>query len=334
MRKLASVQKVISVEEIPGADKIEKIRVLGWQLVAKKGEFHPGDSCVYVEIDSVLPEEPQFEFLRPNFRLRSKKMRGVVSQGLAMPMHILPDVDSAMGDDVTELLGITKWEPVAHSAKEFAGLFPTHLVPKTDEPRLQSVPDILEELRGTECYVSVKMDGQSLTFIKFRDGEDIVNKVCMRNFEVKDIPGSHHWDMARELCLFENMPEGFAVQGEFVGEGIQANRLGIKGRDFLAFQVFNIAAQKYLHFKDFIKFCADFKIKTVPIENPSLILNHSLEDMLKMSEGLYSSGHHREGVVIRPVVESLSDALCRYNGNPQRTSFKVISNTYLLKIGE
>lgn len=334
MRKLASVQKVISVEPIDGADKIEKIKVLGWQLVAKKGEFSPGDLCVYIEIDSVLPDVETFAFLKPNLRLRSKKLRGVISQGLAMPMVILPAGTHNVGDDVTEVLSITKWEPIQSSAKEVAGLFPTHLVPKTDETRLQSVPEILDELRGTECYVSIKMDGQSLTFIKHLDGDTMVNKVCMRNFEVKDIPDSPHWAIARKLDVFDRMPVGFAIQGEFVGEGIQSNRIGIKGKDFFAFQVFDISKQRYLDFKDFVKFCDDIGVKTVPIENPNLILNHSLEDLLKMSEGSYASGHPREGIVIRPVVETLSDALCHYNGYPQRASFKVINNSYLLKIGE
>ena len=64
MRKLASIQTVNAVEPIPNADAIEKIRVLGWWVVVKKGEHQPGDKLVYCEIDSLLPERPEFEFLR------------------------------------------------------------------------------------------------------------------------------------------------------------------------------------------------------------------------------------------------------------------------------
>jgi len=65
MRKLASIQLIRSLEAIDGADAIEKATVLGWQLVVKKGEFQVGDLCVYCEIDSLMPERPEFGFLKP-----------------------------------------------------------------------------------------------------------------------------------------------------------------------------------------------------------------------------------------------------------------------------
>ena len=55
MRKLASIQKIWDVVPIENADAIELVKVLGWQCVAKKGEFNKGDLCIYFEIDSFLP---------------------------------------------------------------------------------------------------------------------------------------------------------------------------------------------------------------------------------------------------------------------------------------
>jgi hypothetical protein len=103
MRKLAGIQTVNAVEPIPNADAIERIRVLGWWVVVKKGEHQPGDKIVYCEIDSLLPERPEFEFLRPSsfkpaqtdatgqeilpagFRIKTVKLRGQVSQGICCP---------------------------------------------------------------------------------------------------------------------------------------------------------------------------------------------------------------------------------------------------------
>jgi RNA ligase (TIGR02306 family) len=62
-RKLASIQTVLDIEPIPNADAIELARIQGWQCVVKKGEFRPGDTGVFFEIDSVPPEDDRFAFL-------------------------------------------------------------------------------------------------------------------------------------------------------------------------------------------------------------------------------------------------------------------------------
>src|SRR5262249_27544345 len=129
MRKLASIQTITAAEPIAKADAIERLRILGWWVVAKKGEFKPGDNVVYCEIDSLLPERPEFEFLRANcfkpaivngdeviqragFRIKTVKLRGQVSQGICFPLSILPGgSDLDIGADVTDQLGIVKYEP-------------------------------------------------------------------------------------------------------------------------------------------------------------------------------------------------------------------------------
>jgi hypothetical protein len=123
MRQLASVQKIKSISPIEGADAIEKLEVLGWELVAKKGDFKVGDYCVYVEIDSVLPDRPEFEFMRPRkFKVKTIKLRGQISQGIAFPLEILrmakPDFDMSSikeDQDVTDLIGVIKWDPEQES---------------------------------------------------------------------------------------------------------------------------------------------------------------------------------------------------------------------------
>lgn len=61
---LASVQKITNISPIQGADLIEVATVLGWQVVVKKGEYRIGDSCSYIQIDTIVPELPEYEFLR------------------------------------------------------------------------------------------------------------------------------------------------------------------------------------------------------------------------------------------------------------------------------
>lgn len=90
MRKLCSIQTVKSVSSIEGADFIVEIEVLGWHLVAKKDEFKVGDKCIFYEIDSKLKPIAAYEFLaKDKYRIKTRKFKGVVSQGLALPISIL-----------------------------------------------------------------------------------------------------------------------------------------------------------------------------------------------------------------------------------------------------
>src|SRR3954462_15463402 len=109
--KLASIQSITAIRPIPGADRIEAATVLGYQTVIKRGEFRPGDLCVWHEPDTVVAENPEYEFLRKQgFRLKVSRFKGQVSQGLALPLSVLPAASREVGDDVTALTGIRKYE--------------------------------------------------------------------------------------------------------------------------------------------------------------------------------------------------------------------------------
>jgi RNA ligase (TIGR02306 family) len=198
MRKLASIQKIEKVEPHPNADRLELATVLGWQCVVKKGDFKAGDLCVYFEIDSVLPDRPEFEFMRERkFRVRTIKLRGQLSQGLALkpeeagikyPERLSP------GDDVSVLLGVTKYDPeaarergyVARTAKNRKRLKPfPQYIPKTDEPRLQNFPGVLEELKTTPFYITEKLDGCSATYFRDMDGSLVI---ASRNCTLDPLP--------------------------------------------------------------------------------------------------------------------------------------------------
>jgi hypothetical protein len=195
-RSLAHIEKIDWIKPIEGADKIELCGVLGWQcVIAKKDNFKVGDTIVYIEVDSVVPEVSQFEFLRDRkFRVRTIKLRGELSQGLVIPVP--KDLTKrTIGLDVTDALGITKY--MSPSEKEEADReersrlyernrlkkfmlryswyrriflsrkqkegFP-YWVSKTDEERIQNMPHVLEQFADELVYVTEKIDGQSATF--------------------------------------------------------------------------------------------------------------------------------------------------------------------------
>ena len=330
-RKLVSIQSIESITPIAKADQIVSARVMGWNVVVKKDEFAPGDRCVFFEVDSVLPEgAPWAEFMRPRgFRVKTVMLRGVLSQGLALPVSILGGEVPPVGTDVREHLGVTKYEPVLPDTREVAGPFPAE-VPKTDEIRLQSALGVLEELRGRPFYISTKCDGASATFYRPNDGGALV--ACSRNWALNPGPNPV-WRIAESLRLAEVLPPGMAVQGELCGPGLQKNRLGLESLALRVFSVYDArpGAGRFLDYREFSAFCAERGLATVPIEQvvegeEAARYEHTLEGWLERARGLYAGTRNRkEGIVVRPLVETHSATL------GGRLSFKVINNDYLLK---
>ena len=345
-RKLASIAKIEEVLPIEGADCIEKVRVKEWWCVTKKGEFKEGESCVYFEIDSLLPQIEPFNFLEKNgtkkvvidnkeyigYRLRTIKLRGQISQGLCVPLVALtlfskePLDQFDVGEDVTELLGIVKYEqPIPASLSgEVRGFFPS-FIPKTDEERVQNIPDVISRSKGKIFYITEKVDGSSCTIFK-KDGE---LRVCSRNLELKENEKNTIWRLAKKYELDKLLKEDEVIQGEIVGEGIQKNPLKIKGQELYVFNVFSIRNQKYMNFDVVKEYCNLLKLKIVPIINEQYILKKDVQGLLNLAEGksLIATDVEREGIVLRPLVEKIES----YDGIEKRFSFKVINNNYLLK---
>jgi RNA ligase (TIGR02306 family) len=338
MRKLASIQKIRALEPIEGADAIEKASVLGWQLVVKKGEYEVGDLCIYVEIDSILPEKEEFEFLRnKNFRIKTIRLRGQISQGICFPLSFLPnDFEVVEDSDCTEVLGIIKYEmPIpAHLAGLVKGAFPS-FIPKTDETRVQVLQNLLDKYAGTKCYVTEKLDGSSATFY-LKDGEF---GVCSRNLELLEDEKNSFWKVARTLNLEEKLRTlngNFALQGELVGEGIQGNKLNIKGQTAYFFNVFNIDKYEYLSFESLKNFLQAIDLEMVPVLSEDYLLENDIPKLVERANIKTSMNPKAwaEGIVIRPLVETADREFTNELDFGGRISFKVINPEFLLKFGE
>ena len=338
MRKLAQVQQISEIKPIPDADAIELAQILGWQCVVKKGEFQPGDLCVYFEVDSFLPIEEQYEFLRKNcfrknellgegFRIKTITLRGEISQGLVLPLRQFPNITSKeAGTDVTELLGVRKWElpEQAMSDGTAVGEKP-YGIPTTDEVRIQSAPELLAEFEGKPYYVSTKMDGTSCT-VYFKDGKV---GVCGRNYEYKDDGKCSMWKWVHDRNLVDKLTEfgqNIAIQGEFCGAGIQKNRLKLQKPELYVFTVLrlgddNITARVGLD--EMRDICSRLGLTTVPIEEEKDSFSYTLPELLERAKGKYVSGMDKEGIVIRTATPE------RLGYQP--LSFKVINNDFLKK---
>jgi RNA ligase (TIGR02306 family) len=228
------------------------------------------------------------------------------------------------GEDITERLGIIKWEPVVPACLngEVSGPRPSY-IPMTDEPRIQSNPGLIEEYKGRSVYVSVKLDGTSSSFANY----DGVFSVCGRNFCFKEGVENVYWEVAKKYNLEQKLKEAgnFAIQGECVGNGIQKNPLRIPKHDLYIFNVINLDNKKLLSLNEMKLFCKKYELQMVPVIFEGIFNWKTVEELLELSKGKYDSGVLREGIVIRPTEPSYSPIL------GGRSSFKVINSDYLLK---
>ena len=338
-RKLASVQYIHHITPIEGADRIECVHVLGWQCVANKGQFKVGDYCVYMEVDSFLPICEQFEFLRKSsykkseilgegFRLKTQKFRGQISQGLVQTLSILPEGDYELGDDVTDLLGIRKWEVEERvtNSGTVIGNFPAG-IQKTDELRVQSYPELIDEFKAVKgYYISTKMDGCSVTMY-WKDGRF---GICGRNYEYADDDKCAMWKYAHEHGIPERVAgaglPNIAIQGEFCGAGIQKNRLKLAKPEWYVFTMIDLATHRRLSLDKMKEICENLKLTMVPIEEVKDDFAYdSVEILLERAKGKYPSGMNKEGIVIRPLEPIYSPTI------EGPLSMKVLNNDYLLK---
>jgi RNA ligase (TIGR02306 family) len=349
MRKLASIRRVAEIKPIDGADAIEAIRVDGWWCVSKKGEFQVDDLCVFFEIDSFLPVRPEFEFLRKScfrstknlgdgFRLKTVKLRGQISQGLCLPLTVVfgrdfmtnncsSYVSPIEGEDVTEILGVQKWEvPIpAQLAGTVKGNFPS-FIRKTDQERIQNCyNDLVKKYKDDLFEATLKLDGSSMT-VYYNNGEF---GVCSRNLELKETDDNTYWKVARNYKFEEVMRKygkNIAIQGELMGPGIQGNREKLHYHDFYVFDIWDIDKQCYIGpdekhntLMDLEDFMDGIDISVVPfVGYDHYLKNYSFDELLKLSEIKSLNNPIAEGIVYRSLE------------HPE-VSFKVINNQFLIK---
>lgn len=352
MRKLASIQTIKSIEPI-FKDGVQTslstitFENIAWQCVGKTTEYKVGDKVLYIEISTVLPEHPVFEFMRPRkFKLQTARILGTVSQGLVMPLSTLAEfwefVDGQAledGLDVTPLVGVKRYEPELDYKTTGSGgaiaPFPTDIVPKTDELRLQSFPFLLEEMKVYDDVIAtVKLDGTSTTF--FWDFEKGEVAVCGRNIRKLSDDGSVYFHALRGLpANFGDVLRihNIVVQGEICAPKIQKNRLGLKRAQFFAFSVFDRSTFQYMASADASELLWSYFIPEVPAAHfwsNGEFQKETVESLLEKAKGFYKgTENHREGIVVRPRFDSAFSVRAG-----TMLSFKVINDDYLLTGGE
>lgn len=345
MRKLASIQKIKDIQPIENADKLDVATILGWKVVVPKGQFQIDDYCVYFEVDSLLPDEPRYEFLKKTswnnrygkIRLKSIKLRGQISQGLVLPLKDFPEINFSIlneGDDLTDTLGIVKYEPIIPASLSGDVNKFTWPISKSDEERVESIPHILDVINKKPYYITCKLDGTSVSYILTKnDNDEVEFHACSKNYSIKRNEDNTIWQIAEKYDIEKKLEEYYistgnmlAIQGELCGPGIQKNKLNLSEHTLFIFNIIDVESNSKIPFERMYHMFMD--IPKVPLinEGPSFDFT-SIEEIKEMSRGKY-----RDWISSATLEQDMEGIVIR--SKDQTVSFKSINNDFLLKGGE
>lgn len=252
--KDATIEIISEVRAHPNADRLDIVKILGFQCVAQKGLYVGGEKIVYIRPDSVLPFEKWTEEYRKYSlkRVKAVKLRGIFSEGIIVPFEILPiDLSSnEVGMDVSEIIGVIHYEPPAPQDLQAKGGLPKS-IPATDEERFEN---LINKLPFEEIVdVTLKVDGQSCSF--YYDNETDEFGVLGRRLEMKPYASNNYtahidrYNIKNKLidyCKKHNL--SLCIRGESYGQGIQGltnNPHSQQPKGWVMFSVYDIRDRKY-----------------------------------------------------------------------------------------
>jgi RNA ligase (TIGR02306 family) len=311
--KLASVEIVAEVLPHNNADSLEIVRVLGYECIVQKDKFAQGDRVVLIQPDTILPDEPWAAvFKARSNRVKACKLRGVWSFGIVMPLYDLVPFEYAnqltIGDDISEYLGVTKYETPPPKDLQAAGYLPKGL-PKTDEERWQNIADLPY---GEKCDITFKVDGSSMTVFARKNDDGIWETgICSRSLQLKDECSNQYTLAAAKENLVEKLLAycqehnvSLALRGEIYGVGIQGHGKNPHAKSplgFAAYSVWNMDDYRYEAHDDphhYVKLCEALNIQTVEIIERDVVLTP--EHIRYYSKDItILNGKPFEGVVVK-----------------------------------
>lgn len=353
---LVEVVRIDEINKHDNADTLSVTQVKGWNCIIKTGEFQTGDLAVYVPIDAVIPdrwvEHYQLEYLRNGARVRTVKLRGVLSQGLLLT--IPEGYAFREGQDVAGAMGITKWEPPA-PAYQTQGA-PNHKATRNrpnpnftrycDPENVKQYPTVFhsgdlvcitEKIHGTNFRAGwVSRHWGNGWWARVKKGllgwwlTDWEWCVGSRNVHlVGDNPqfydGNIYHQIAERYGLKEKCPKGYTLYGEIYGDKIQDLTYGLSNGKIDVMFYDMKKGDQYLDWPQFIAYCQVYGVPHVPVlwegpYDPAALSVNTCGPTRVSGAG----SQLREGCVVKTLVEEND----RHIG---RKILKSINPDYLLR---
>jgi RNA ligase (TIGR02306 family) len=332
MAKDTTIEIVENVTKHPNADKLSICNILGFQCVTKLDQFKNGQMVIYVRPDTVFPMADwatEYRKYSPK-RIKAVKLRGEWSEGVIIPFEALPEDcigklnslivsgDQFIGAEVSELIGVTHYEPPAPQDLSAKGGLPLG-IPKTDEERFENLKYLPY---GEVVDVQLKIDGQSCSYYYNYDTKEF--GVLGRSLEIKPEAVNRYtenvaqYDIENKLRAYgEAHALSFVIRGESYGAGLQGhehNPHAKMNRGWAMFSVFLIDENEYAekgHGYYFKNVAEDMCLPIAPMIEENVVLTPEL--VKHYSTGITElNGKPFEGVVIKT----------------SKDSFKIINKSY------
>lgn len=326
VRKLVRIVNVDDVRPAENADALEISTVGAWEIVTRKGVFRKGDRAVFAEIDAAIPVDDE-RFGLPSHEakdfgdgvkrlvIKTIRLRGNLSQGVLFPLALFPELEGMPNDvDVSETLGITKYEPETPVSNDVVGEWNDRFAIRSDAERVQNLAKFYDQIKAEPWIATEKVDGESMTVVN--DGGKL--RVYGRQAEFKP-ETSHLNDVLDTDFLLNHLPQGWSIQGEAAGPKIQSNKLGLDKKRFFLFNVFN--AGRIVPRDQWENWMNELSVPVIK----DFALPETAAELVAQVDGMKS--------IINPEVLAEGVVLHHQGGKApyflSRPSFKVISNAYL-----
>lgn len=351
------VEEIGRIEPHPNADRLDLATILGWQCVVQKGKHKPGDKIVYFPIDSILPMETETKIFGPESkvklnksRVKTIKLRGAISQGLAVAPEVLGLKKYKLGDDLTKKLGVTKHEPPPPRFQGGPNAQRSRKQPHPHFKKYTSIENfknynklfagneevvITEKIHGTNfrCgWVPFEADtlwkklkgllglNPKFEFVFGSHNVQLQNKMLYKGWYDKNV----YSEAVHKYKLKEVLSKGQVVYGEVYGAGIQKGYTYGCEENERKLIIFDLMEDgKYLDHDDVKAFGISTCVPVAPKLYDGPFGGADLEKLVSGPSVLAPSQKVREGVVIRPIHEEQS--------HMGRKILKAINPDYLLK---
>jgi RNA ligase (TIGR02306 family) len=312
------IRNIDTARKHDNADRLDVCTVKGmlFQFVTLRDQFKSGDKVVYFPLDSVLPDdlikklnlEGKLAGKEKN-RIKTVRLRGLISQGICSDPSLFGFENRNEFDDVTEELGVTKYDPPIKLT--FGGdAYP--LPAELSKYDIESCDRFVEEFNilldsKEEVVVTEKLEGTNYSIIYYPEEDKF--DVCFRTCSIKE-SDNYYWhvtkkqnmiDLIKKASTFSNTKQHIAFRGEIIGPGIQGNIYNLKE---IEVRIFDIQKDgNYLDHDDYYKIITEFDIPNPPILYIGLLKDYLNGESIQSKSNGKSALNLctlREGIVIKP----------------------------------